>query len=89
MNNKNDKGGYVDERFSDADSESDSNWLAELESQILVETNEEVPSVKPLVKTVDDTASLGSEVKSYADGFFGNDEEETTTYFNKVTGNEK
>lgn len=75
------KNGFVDERFSDADSESTSDWLAELESQILVdETHEEVPSVRPLVKKVN------SVVKSYTDGFFRNDEAETTTNFEQILG---
>lgn len=74
--------GFVDERFSDADSESNSNWLADLESQILVENggDEEVPSVKPLVEKVD------NEMKNYADDFFGNPEAETTTDSEKLTG---
>lgn len=78
---RNDQRGYVDERFSDSNSESNFDWLAELESQIQID--ESVPSVKPLENKAT-AGTLGSEVRNYADDFFINNQE-TTTPFEETT----
>lgn len=70
---------FVDERFSDADSESDTNWLAELESQIVGNEEESVPSVRPLERKVIEQHN------GYDGGFFGNGNLETTTNVEPTT----